>query len=52
MVLTKQIKACAFVALGGSLKGSVRMAGSCAADLDQSRIAGTVCESTYTALIK
>ncbi|MCO7634155.1 DUF2514 domain-containing protein [Pseudomonas guariconensis] len=42
----------AVVVLGGLLEESDRMAGSCAAALERSRIAGLACEATYNGLTK
>ncbi|MCQ1992121.1 DUF2514 domain-containing protein [Pseudomonas sp. Eb3] len=44
--------ASAVVVLGGLLEESDRMAGSCAAALERSRIAGLACEAIYTGLTK
>ncbi len=42
----------AVVVLGGLLEEADRMAGSCAAALERSRIAGLACESIYNGLTK
>nr|WP_256676273.1 DUF2514 family protein [Pseudomonas sp. CM27] len=42
----------AVVVLGGLLEDADRMAGSCAAALERSRIAGLACESIYNGLTK
>lgn len=46
----RQAGASAVVVLGGLLEESDRMAGSCAAALERSRIAGLACERTYDAV--
>ena len=53
-IATQQRKAgtSAVVVLGGVLEEADRMAGSCAAALERSRIAGLACESIYNGLIK
>ena len=48
----RQAGASAVVVLGGLLEESDRMAGSCAAALERSRIAGLACESIYNGLTK
>ena len=48
----RQAGTSAVVVLGGLLEESNRMAGSCAAALERSRIAGLACESTYNGLTK
>lgn len=46
----RQAGTSAVVVLGGLLEESDRMAGSCAAALERSRIAGLACESIYNGL--
>ena len=46
----RQARTSAVVVLGGLLEESDRMAGSCAAALERSRIAGLACESIYNGL--
>ncbi|QDR69209.1 DUF2514 family protein [Pseudomonas sp. BJP69] len=48
----RQAGTSAVVVLGGLLEESDRMAGSCAAALERSRIAGLACESIYNGLTK
>ncbi|MGB5954966.1 DUF2514 family protein [Pseudomonas sp.] len=47
----RQAGTSAVVVLGGLLEESDRMAGSCAAALERSRIAGLACEYVYDALV-
>ncbi|WP_236192619.1 DUF2514 family protein, partial [Pseudomonas urethralis] len=46
----RQAGTSAVVVLGGLLEDADRMAGSCAAALERSRIAGLACESIYNGL--
>ncbi len=46
----RQARTSAVVVLGGLLEEADRMAGSCAAALERSRIAGLACESIYNGL--
>lgn len=48
----RQAGTSAVVVLGGLLEESDRMAGSCAAALERSRIAGLACEAIYNGLTK
>ncbi len=48
----RQAGTSAVVVLGGLLEDADRMAGSCAAALERSRIAGLACESIYNGLTK
>lgn len=48
----RQAGTAAVVVLGGLLEDADRMAGSCAAALERSRIAGLACEAIYTGLTK
>jgi len=48
----RQAGTSAVVVLGGLLEEADRMAGSCAAALERSRIAGLACESIYNGLTK
>ncbi|WP_256824942.1 DUF2514 family protein [Pseudomonas kurunegalensis] len=48
----RQAGTSAVVVLGGLLEDADRMAGSCAAALERSRIAGLACESIYNDLTK
>lgn len=48
----RQAGTSAVVVLGGLLEESDRMAGSCSAALERSRIAGLACESIYNGLTK
>ncbi|WAP61802.1 DUF2514 family protein [Pseudomonas fortuita] len=48
----RQAGASAVVVLGGLLEEADQMAGSCAAALERSRIAGLACESIYNGLTK
>ncbi|HFL2187608.1 TPA: DUF2514 family protein [Pseudomonas putida] len=48
----RQAGASAIVVLGGLLEEADRMAGSCSAALERSRIAGLACESIYNGLTK
>jgi len=48
----RQAGTSAVVVLGGLLEESDRMAGSCSAALERSRIAGLACESIYNELTK
>lgn len=48
----RQAGASAVVVLGGLLEDADRMAGSCSAALERSRIAGLACESIYNSLTK
>ncbi|MEB6589598.1 DUF2514 domain-containing protein [Pseudomonas asiatica] len=48
----RQAGTAAVVVLGGLLEEADRMAGSCAAALERSRIAGLACEAIYTGLTK
>ena len=48
----RQAGTSALVVLGGLLEEADRMAGSCAAALERSRIAGLACESIYNGLTK